>query len=286
MGRTILALALTLGMAATAAAQVPAAGEVGRVEGTAAVARGATPQPVPLKNRDDLLLRDLVTTGQQSKALLFLGQKGRPKATVTMREQSALRITEVPGVATVDMTDGLLKLSVIKDRMKPGDRVDVKTPNAITAVRGTTIVVEVLTSPSGPTTRLTVLNGFVDITPIDPLTGVPRGAPVRVNDLQQTSVTGTGAPTPPQPVNRNEAVRLDATFAFKLAPTATGDDVLKRQLEQAASDAAKLQGTTKLPGGTGDSGPAVTGDDIRSRTTPVPTAPPTQRGRTISPGGG
>jgi len=280
-----VAVAVTLGIAAAAAAQTPMAGEVGRVEGTAAVARGAAPQGTPLKIKDDLFLRDLVTTGQQSKAQLFLGQKGRPKATVTMREQSALRITEVPGVATVAMSDGLLKLSVLKDRMKPGDRVDVKTPNAITAVRGTTIVVEVSTTPSGPTTRLTVLNGVVDITPVDPATGVPRGAPVRVNDLQQTSVTGTGTPTPPQPVNRNDAIRLDATFAFKLSPTAAGDDLLKRQLEQAASDATKLQGTTKLPGGSGDTGPAVTGDDLRSRTTPVPTAPPSQRGR-ISPNGG
>jgi len=170
-----VAVAVTLGIAAAAAAQTPMAGEVGRVEGTAAVARGAAPQGTPLKIKDDLFLRDLVTTGQQSKAQLFLGQKGRPKATVTMREQSALRITEVPGVATVAMSDGLLKLSVLKDRMKPGDRVDVKTPNAITAVRGTTIVVEVSTTPSGPTTRLTVLNGVVDITPVDPATGVPRG---------------------------------------------------------------------------------------------------------------
>lgn len=270
-----VALALTLGIAATAAAQAPTAGEVGRVEGVAAVARVAAPQGTPLKIKDALFLRDLVTTGQQSKVQLFLGQKGRPKATVTMREQSSLRITEVPGVATVDMSDGLLKLSVLKDRMKPGDRVDVKTPNAITAVRGTTIVVEVSTTPSGPTTRLTVLNGVVDITPIDPVTGAPRGAPVRVNDLQQTSVTGAGTPTPPQPVNRNDAIRLDSTFAFKLSPTATGDDLLKRQLEQAASDATKLQGATKLPGGTGETGPMVTGDDIRSRTTPVPVQTPT-----------
>lgn len=272
---TALALALTLGMAATAAAQTPAAGEVGRVEGTAAVARTAAPRGTPLKSKDDLFLRDLVTTGQQSKAQLLLGDKGSPsKATVTMREQSAVRITEVPGVATVEITDGNLKLAVVKDRLKAGERIDVKTPNAITAVRGTTIVVEVTKTPAGPTTRLTVLNGFVDVTPIDPVTGAPRGAPVRVNDLQQTSVGGSGAPTLPQPVNRNDAIRLDATFAFKLSPTTAGDDLLKRQLEQAASDAAKLQGTGKLPG-SGDTGPTVSGDDIRSRTrVPPPSAPP------------
>jgi hypothetical protein len=269
-----IALALALGIAATAAAQSPA-GAVGRVEGTAAVARTATPDSTPLKAKDPVFVRDLVTTGEQSKAQLILGGK----AMVTMREQSALRITNVPGVSTVEITDGLLKLAVFKDKMKAGERIDVKTPNAITAIRGTTIVTELTKTPAGPVTRLTVLEGFVDITPIDPVTGAPLGPPVRVNSLQQTTVTGAGAPTPPQPVNRPDAVRLDATFAFKLAPTAS-DDVLKRQLEQAASDAAKLQGAGgKLPG-TGDGLPTVSGDDIRSRTNPLPQPPPPRGGRT------
>src|SRR5436190_5640113 len=132
------AVALTLGMAAAAAAQTSTAGAVERVEGTAAVARTAAPQGAQLKAKDDVFVRDLVTTGQQSKAQLLLAGK----ATVTMREQSALRITEVPGVSTVEITDGTLKLAVIKDRMKVGERIDVKTPNAITAIRGTTIVTE------------------------------------------------------------------------------------------------------------------------------------------------
>src|SRR5207247_3951085 len=145
---------------------------------------------------------------------------------------------------------------------------------------GTTIVTELTKTPAGPMTRLTVLDGFVDITPLDPATGAPLGPPVRVNSLQQTTVTGAGAPTPPQPINRTDAIRLDATFAFKLSPTTASDDVLKRQLDQAAKDAAKLQGAGgKLPG-TGDGSPAVSGDDIRSRTNPLPQPPPTRGGRT------
>ena len=272
-GSAIALALLTLGIVAPLAAQSPA-GEVSRVEGTAAVARTATPDGSPLKVKDNVFVRDLVTTGQQSKAQLLLARK----ATVTMREQSALRITEVPGVSTVEITDGTLKLAVIKDRMKVGERIDVRTPNAITAIRGTTIVTELTKTPAGPVTRLTVLDGFVDITPLDPATGAPLGPPVRVNNLQQTTVTGAGAPTPPQPVNRTDAIRLDATFAFKLSPTTASDDVLKRQLEQAASDAAKLQGAGgKLPG-TGDGTPTVSGDDIRSRTNPLP--PPTRGGQT------
>jgi ferric-dicitrate binding protein FerR (iron transport regulator) len=275
-----LALALTLGLAAAAAAQPPAAGDVRRVEGTAAVVRAATPGGMPLKAKDNVFVRDLLTTGEQSKAQLVLGGK----AIVTMREQSALRITEAPGTSTVEITDGLLKLAVNKDRMKPSDRIDVRTPNAITAVRGTTIVVEVVRTPAAPpttppTTRLTVLEGFVEITLLDPATGRPRGAPLRVNALQQTTVNGVNPPTPPQSINRNAAVQLDASFAFKLVPTAS-DDVLKRQLEQAASDAAKApQGAGKLPTSPADTTPNVSGDDLRSRTN-VPQPPPPPRGRT------
>ena len=272
-----LALALTLGLAAAAAAQPSAAGDVRRVEGTAAVVRAATPSGVPLKAKDNVFARDLLTTGELSKAQLLLGGK----AIVTMREQSALRITETPGTSTVEITDGLLKLTVLKGKMGPGDRIDVRTPNAITAVRGTTIVVE-LVKPTGapaapPTTRLTVLEGFVEITLLDPATGRPRGTPLRVNALQQTTVNGANPPTPPQNVDRNAAVRLDSSFAFKLVPTAS-DDVLKRQLEQAASDAAKApQGAGKLPTSPADTTPSVSGDDLRSRTN-VPQPPPPPRG--------
>ena len=276
-----IVLALTLGLAAASAAQAPKAGEVSRVEGTAAVARVALAAATPLKVKDDVFARDLITTGLQSKAQLLLGGK----ALVTMREQSSLRISEQPPVSTLELADGVLKLKVVKDRMKPGERVDVKTPNAITAVRGTTIVLEVSTTPSGPSTRLTVLEGFVDITPLDPVTGAPRGAPVRVNDLQQTTVSGPGsAPAPPQPLNQSDATRLDATFAFKLSPTAASDDLLKRQLEQAASDAAKIRSGARLP--TDEGAPVVSGDDIRSRAgVPLPPPPASTGSRGISPSG-
>jgi len=259
--RTLVAIALTLGLVTPAAAQTPRAGEVSRVEGTVAVARSTTPEATPLKSKDSVFYRDLVSTGEQSKAQLLLGGK----ATVTMREQSRLRITEVPGsVSTIDMTDGRLKLIVAQDKLKPGERIDVKTPNAVTAVRGTTIVTEILRTPTGVTTLLSVLKGFVDITPLDPVTGRPSGPPVRVNDLQQTTVAGTNPPTPPVPISRNDAIRLDATFAFKLQTAPVDSDLVKRQTEQAAKDAAKVQSGGPLPG-TGDGGPAITGDDIRSR---------------------
>ena len=267
---------LTLGPLAPAAAQAPAAGTVTRVEGTAAVARTAIPQPAPLKTRDSLYLRDLLTTGEQSRAQLLLGGK----ATVTMRERSVLRITEDPGVSTVDITDGKLKLAVLKDRMKAGERVEVKTPNAVTAVRGTVVVVEVVRTPSGVTSRITVLIGSVEVTRIDPATGRPTGAPLAVNALQQTVVDGLKPPSAPQAIPRPDGEALEATFAFGLKPGSTANaDLLKRQVEQAASDAAKLPpagaGGRVQPGAPG-AGPGLSGDDIRSRSGVI--VPPTGGG--------
>ena len=266
-GSAIVA-ALTLGLLAAAAAQTTKAGDIQRLEGTAAVQRTSAPEGTPLKVKDDVFVRDLLTTGEQSKAQLRVG-----RALVTMRELSKLRITEVPGsTSTVDMTDGKLKL--FAKELKAGERIDVKTPNAVTAVRGTTIVVEVLHPPTGVMTLLSVLNGFVEMTPLDPVTGRPSGPPMRVNDLQQTTVTGSNPPTTPVPINRNDAIRLDATFAFKLQTTPVDSDLVKRQAEQAAKDAAKIQGGGTLPG-TGDGGPVISGDDLRTRsgvTGPLPPA--------------
>jgi FecR protein len=266
------ALLFAIGPVAPAAAQALAAGVVNRVEGTAAVARTATPEATPLKIKDAVYVRDLVTTGEQSRAQLLLGRK----ATVTIREQSALRITEIPGgTATIDMTDGKLKVAAIKDRLKPGDRIEVRTPTAITAVRGTAWIVEVTKTPAGPVSRITVLDGVVEVTPLDPATGRPRGAVIALRALQQLDVGGATPPAAPQTITTADASRLDATFAFTLKAGAGADpDVLKRQLDRAAKDAAAAQtgSANRLPPGGQDSGPNVSGDAIRSRTgTPMPT---------------
>ena len=266
-----VALLYAVGPAAPAAAQAPSAGVVNRLEGSAVVARTATPEATPLKIRDAVYVRDLVTTGEQSRAQLLLAGK----ATVTIREQSSLRISEVPGgTATIDMTDGKLKVAAIKDRLKPGDRIEVRTPTAITAVRGTAWIVEVTKTPAGPVSRITVLDGIVEVTPLDPATGRPRGAVIALHALQQLELGVTTPPVAPQTITRADASLLDATFAFTLkAGTGTDPDVMKRQLDRAAKDAAAAQAGSgnRVPLGSQDSGPNVSGDAIRSRSgTPLP----------------
>src|SRR5439155_13368361 len=99
-----------------ASAQAGKAGVVTTLEGNVTVTR-VTLAPQPLKFRDDVFVNDKVTTGEQSIARMLLGGK----AVVTVRERSALTITEVPGKATIDLAVGKIAVAVAKDKMRPGD---------------------------------------------------------------------------------------------------------------------------------------------------------------------
>src|SRR5437763_16226995 len=92
----ILTLSASLGDA-----QMTKPGVVTALEGNVTVTR-VTLAPQPLKFRDDVFVNDKVTTGEQSIARMLLGGK----AVVTVRERSALTITEVPGKATIDLAVG------------------------------------------------------------------------------------------------------------------------------------------------------------------------------------
>src|SRR5213593_4256206 len=146
---------------ATAFAQLTKAGVVTTLLGTATVSRAALSQPLPLKFKDDVFVQDRVITGDDSVARILLGGK----AIVTVRERSSLTITEVPGVSTVNVGEGRAAIAVVKERMKPGETVEIRTPNAIAGIRGTIVVVEVdrVSAQAGSssnavyTTRFTVI---------------------------------------------------------------------------------------------------------------------------------
>src|SRR5205814_2965186 len=131
--------AISLMLPAAAPAQTPKAGVVTTVQGTATVARTSAPQPAPLKFKDDVFVQDRITTGDESIARILLGGK----AVVTIRERSNLTITETATSSTIEIASGKIALSVNKDRVKPGESVEIKTPNAVAAIRGTIIVAEV-----------------------------------------------------------------------------------------------------------------------------------------------
>ena len=88
-----------------------------------------------------------------------------------MRERSALTITEVPGRSTIDLDSGKVAVAVAKDKMRPGEQVEVKTPNAVAAVRGTVFIAEVVRATAsadnaqgGTTANFYVLTGSVAVT--------------------------------------------------------------------------------------------------------------------------
>jgi hypothetical protein len=185
---TVVPLLLFAPLAAFA--QSPSSvGVVTALSGSADVIRANQPgNPAPLKFRDALFLRDKIRTKEESLVRVLLGGK----AVMTIRERTELTITEDPGRPTiVEVASGKVALGVARQRMKPGEAIEVRTPNAIAAVRGTFLIVEVTPAATGQTgpgastfaTSVHVLTGIVDVS-----AGAQQ---VRVTNLQ--SVTATGA---------------------------------------------------------------------------------------------
>ncbi len=164
--------------------QQTTAGVVTTLQGVATVARAALPQETPLKFKDDVFYRDRITTKENSLVRVLLGGK----ALVTVRELSVLTLTEEPGKATVDVQSGKIGLAVARLRMRPGESIEVRTPNAIAAVRGTMIIVEVILGAPGapPTTLINVLTGSATIS----LPQVPTAASVTVQAGQSLPISG------------------------------------------------------------------------------------------------
>jgi len=168
VGRIVLVASLIIGvLPGSVFAQATKAGVVTTLEGNVTAARTTAAQPVALKFKDDVFVNDRVVTGDRSLARLLLGGK----AVVTVRERSALTITEVPGRSTVDLDSGKVAVAVAKDKMRPGEQIDIKTPNAVAAVRGTVFIAEVIRASAsasnaqgGTTANFYVLTGSVAVT--------------------------------------------------------------------------------------------------------------------------
>ena len=214
--RTGALCSLTLAVSVSIASQAWSQEKVGvvtAVAGPVTVARTSTP-PEPLKFKDPIYLRDLVTTGDNAITRILLGGK----VIVTARERSTLTITEVPGLSTIDLTGGRIAVAVDKTKMKPGERVDIRTPNAIAGVRGTVLIVEVHRN----TSTVTVLRGLVDVVRIDPKTGRAVGPVTPVAAHQVVSVRGTTLPARPQPISSIRAAQLSKEFTPPVRRIAAG----------------------------------------------------------------
>jgi FecR protein len=114
-----------------------AVGVVTTLDGRANVARSARTVPLALKFKDDVFGRDRISTQENSLVRVLLGGK----AILTVRELSQVTISEEPGRAVVTLPDGKVVLAVAKQRMRPRESIEIRTPNAIAAVRGSILAV-------------------------------------------------------------------------------------------------------------------------------------------------
>ena len=229
------------------------AGVVTALSGRAAVARPTLPVSIPLKFKDDLFFRDKINTAEDSIARVLLGGK----ALVTIRELSVFTITEEAGRSTVNMKRGKLALAVARQLMRPGEVIEVRTPNAIAAVRGTLLIVDVEPAPTaqltpGPattTTKFYVLKGSIEVF----TSGAPT-TPILLGKLKSLTITGVTAgliqpisgalaaqllqiaKAPPQHTDtpeeaQNQVVKDQQAKAAALAKVFTDDSVIAAESE-------------------------------------------------------
>ena len=260
--RVIAALLLTGAAALLLASSTLAQERVGvvtNVEGVATVARLALPEPRPLHFRDDLFLRDRITTGERSIVRVLLGGK----ATVTARERSVLTITEVPGVATINLGAGRIAVAVAKGLMKPGEMIEIKTPNAVTAIRGTVVIAEVAPMSRGHQSTITILKGLVDVTKLDPA-GALTGPAVKVGGLERVTVVDAQPVPAPQKITRDVASRLAADFSLvpKNAPAASADALGAEAKDLAMRDAMQIIGAVAPTSSNAASDPSMEGQGV------------------------
>jgi len=262
--RVITALLLTGAAALLLASSTLAQERVGvvtTIEGLATVARVSLPEPRPLQFKDDLFLRDRITTGERSLVRVLLGGK----ATVTARERSVLTITEVPGVATINLGAGRIAVAVAKGLMKPGEVIEIKTPNAVTAIRGTVVIAEVSPVPEGHRSTITILRGLVDVTKLDQV-GALTGPAVKVGALERVIVVSSQPVPAPEKITKEGASDLASDFSFvpKNAPAASTAALSAEVKDISLREALQLAGggtRTASTSGTGSTteGPAATG---------------------------
>ncbi|HEV8584436.1 MAG TPA: FecR family protein [Methylomirabilota bacterium] len=195
-------LMLTISIPATAWSQ-ERAGVATSVIGAVTVTRVAMP-PAPLNFKDDVFMKDRIATGEKAFARVLLGGK----AVVTAREHSVITITEAPGTSTIDLLTGRISVNVDKSKMRPGELVEIKTPNAVAGIRGTIVVADARRNRS----TITVLRGLVDVYRRDPVTGNALGAPVPVGVRQSIVVNAGVLPARPQEISVDTANQLSTDF--------------------------------------------------------------------------
>jgi hypothetical protein len=251
---TVLTGTLALAGVGQAVAQTSPAGVVTAVHGAVTVARASLAEPGPLRFKDRVFVRDRIATGDHSLARLLLGGK----ALVTARERSIFTVTAAPGQATIEAASGKLALAVAKSLNPNGEAIEIRTRNAVVAVRGTVVVAEFRPGAAldggQDVTVFTVLRGFVEVHGLNPLTGQAIGAPFRLGALQAVTLAGAN---PPKHVTISpaQARRVADEFTTPLAHVG-GARAPVASLLGTGSHSSSSSGPSPSSGSSGSSGPS------------------------------
>jgi FecR-like protein len=249
-------------------------GVVTTLAGNATVVRAALPSPQPLRFKDNVFLRDHITTAERSIVRVLLGGK----ALVTVRELSALTITEDVGRSTIDLSSGKIAMGVLRQRMRPGEVIEIRTPNAIAAIRGTVLVVELIPEPGGSsgapryTTKVSVLHGLVEVS--DPKN--PGAPPAQVGTLESWSRTGSdpSALVPMSPASAEQAFAgLHSAPQIAEGPREFIQSVTMREQAKAVAVAEFLAPEAVGAGAGGDNSGPATPPSAGATTTGIADAP-------------
>ncbi len=242
--------------------------------------------PTPLRFKDGVFGADTIRTAERSFVRMLLERK----AVLTVRELSVLRITEDATQAAVDLKAGGIAFSVARSRLRPGETVLVRTPNAVAAVRGTTIVVET----QGAVTHFHVLTGALDVaahanptawqrlqapaslTVTGSVVGTPRGLDDATRDRLTADYLSLRVAELSAPA---EVVAQEQAKAVLLARLISGDGTGGDQVEMLAvtdapvpQTAAGMQSPTQAP----VTSPVVPGTPAMAAVPVTPPPPPIQ----------
>ena len=174
------------------------AGIVTTAEGHATAQRVGALHPVPLRASDDVFLQDTITTSNVARIEMTLGGK----FDVVIAERSTATITDAAGQGGLDLEAGQLSLRVRGERLRPGEAIDVRTPNAVVTVRGDGRVRVEAIRPGPPgeaaVTHVDVVDGSASVTASydfkNPLLyrGTPPAA-IELRAAQGITITGETA---------------------------------------------------------------------------------------------
>jgi hypothetical protein len=139
MMRTSLALLAALALAHAAAAAAAQLGVVSALTGRASVTHAGESSSSALSFKDSVSAGDKITNGTSSTLRILLDSK----AVLTSHDEATLTLAGAPGAALIALENGKIQLNVNNSRLNSGETFEVRTPNAMARITGTTLVVDV-----------------------------------------------------------------------------------------------------------------------------------------------